>query len=86
MITITIICFRITVFQNIHIRKTDNTKAIAKLTVPVLATPSTAHNFVTVINAYETTKQVVKYLGIPGEEYSQTFQSRLAGDKWLSLY
>jgi ferrochelatase len=32
---------------------------------------------------YETTKQVVKLLGIPEGKYSQTFQSRLAGDKWL---
>jgi ferrochelatase len=35
---------------------------------------------------YETTKQVVKLLGIPEGKYSQTFQSRLAGDKWLTPY
>jgi protoheme ferro-lyase len=34
---------------------------------------------------YET-KQVVKLLGIPEGKYSQTFQSRLAGDKWLTPY
>jgi ferrochelatase len=32
------------------------------------------------------TKQVVKLLGIPEGKYSQTFQSRLAGDKWLTPY
>jgi hypothetical protein len=37
-------------------------------------------SFATVIS-YETTKQVVKLLGIPEGKYSQTFQSRLAGDK-----
>ena len=35
---------------------------------------------------HETTKQVVKLLGIPEGKYSQTFQSRLAGDKWLTPY
>jgi ferrochelatase len=30
--------------------------------------------------------QVVKLLGIPEGKYSQTFQSRLAGDKWLTPY
>jgi ferrochelatase len=29
---------------------------------------------------------VVKLLGIPEGKYSQTFQSRLAGDKWLTPY
>ena len=29
---------------------------------------------------------MVKYLGIPEGKYSQTFQSRLAGDKWLTPY
>jgi ferrochelatase len=28
----------------------------------------------------------VKLLGIPEGKYSQTFQSRLAGDKWLTPY
>jgi ferrochelatase len=28
----------------------------------------------------------VKTLGIPEGKYSQTFQSRLAGDKWLTPY
>jgi ferrochelatase len=48
-------------------------------------TPSPAHEFC-YRQCYETTKQVVKLLGIPEGKYSQTFQSRLAGDKWLTLH
>jgi ferrochelatase len=49
-------------------------------------TPSPAHEFCYRHQCYETTKQVVKLLGIPEGKYSQTFQSRLAGDKWLTPY
>jgi ferrochelatase len=49
-------------------------------------TPSPAHEFCYSHQCYETTKQVVKQLGIPEGKYSQTFQSRLAGDKWLTPY
>jgi len=45
-----------------------------------------AHEFCYRHQCYETTKQVVKLLGIPEGKYSQTFQSRLAGDKWLTPY
>jgi ferrochelatase len=42
-------------------------------------------SFATVISVTKQ-KQVVKLLGIPEGKYSQTFQSRLAGDKWLTPY
>jgi protoheme ferro-lyase len=41
-------------------------------------------SFATVISVTKR-KQVVKLLGIPEGKYSQTFQSRLAGDKWLNF-
>ena len=69
-----------------HIRKTDVTKSHCKIDGSCCNTPSPAHEFCYRHQCYETTKQVVELLGIPKEKYSQTFQSRLAGDKWLEPY
>ena len=69
-----------------HIRKTDVTKSHCKMDRTCCDTPSPAHEFCYSHQCYETTKHVVKTLGIPEEKYSQTFQSRLAGDKWLTPY
>ena len=69
-----------------HIRKTDITKSHCKIDGSCCNTASTAHEFCYRHQCYETTKQVVKMLGIPEGKYSQTFQSRLAGDKWLTPY
>lgn len=69
-----------------HIRKTDVTTSHCKINGSCCNTPSPAHEFCYRHQCYETTKQVVKLLGIPEEKYSQTFQSRLAGDKWLEPY
>jgi ferrochelatase len=63
-----------------HIRKTDITKSHCKIDGSCCNTPSPAHEFCYRHQCYETTK-VVKLLGIPEGKYSQTFQSRLAGDK-----
>jgi len=69
-----------------HIRKTDVTKSHCKIDGSCCNTPSPAHEFCYRHQCYETTKQVVQLLGIPEDKYSQTFQSRLAGDKWLTPY
>ena len=69
-----------------HIRKTDITKSHCAIDGSCCNTPSPAHEFCYRHQCYETTKQVVKLLGIPEGKYSQTFQSRLAGDKWLTPY
>lgn len=69
-----------------HIRKTDVTKSHCKIDGSCCKTPSPAHEFCYRHQCYETTKQVVDFLGIPEGKYSQTFQSRLAGDKWLTPY
>jgi len=69
-----------------HIRKTDITKSHCKIDGSCCNTPSPAHEFCYRHQCYETTKQVIKLLGIPEGKYSQTFQSRLAGDKWLTPY
>jgi ferrochelatase len=67
-----------------HIRKTDITKSHCKIDGSCCNTPSQHMNCYR-HQCYETTKQVVKLLGIPEGKYSQTFQSRL-GDKWLTPY
>lgn len=69
-----------------HIRKTDVTKSHCKIDGSCCNTPSPAHEFCYRHQCFETTKQIVKLLGIPEGKYSQTFQSRLAGDKWLTPY
>ena len=69
-----------------HIRKTDVTKSHCKIDGSCCNTPSPAHEFCYRHQCFETTRQVVKLLNIPKDKYSQTFQSRLAGDKWLEPY
>lgn len=69
-----------------HVRKTDVTKSHCTIDGSCCNTPSPAHEFCYRHQCYETTKQVVKLLGISEDKYSQTFQSRLAGDKWLTPY
>ena len=69
-----------------HIRKTDITKSHCKIDRTCCSTPSPAHEFCYSHQCYETTKLVTEYLNIPKEKYGQTFQSRLAGDKWLTPY
>lgn len=69
-----------------HIRKTDITKSHCKIDGSCCNTPSPAHEFCYRHQCFETTRQVVELLNIPKEKYSQTFQSRLAGDKWLEPY
>ncbi|WP_339887368.1 ferrochelatase [uncultured Flavobacterium sp.] len=69
-----------------HIRKTDVTKSHCKIDGSCCNTPSPAHEFCYRHQCYETTKLVVEFLGLEEGKYSQTFQSRLAGDKWLTPY
>ncbi len=69
-----------------HIRKTDITNSHCKINNTCCFTPSPAHEFCYRHQCFETTRQVVEILGIPREKYSESFQSRLAGDKWLEPY
>lgn len=69
-----------------HIRKTDVTKSHCKINDTCCVTQSAAHKFCYRHQCYETTRLVVEQLGIPEDKYSLTFQSRLAGDKWLEPY
>src|SRR5690606_6850244 len=69
-----------------HIRKTDVTKSHCKINSTCCVTPSAAHAFCYRHQCYETTRLVAEKLGISENKYSLTFQSRLAGDKWLEPY
>ncbi len=69
-----------------HIRKTDVTKSHCRIDNQCCVTPSPAHEFCYRHQCFETTRQVVELLGIPRGKYSETFQSRLVGDKWLEPY
>ncbi|WP_177761299.1 ferrochelatase [Flavobacterium sp. I3-2] len=69
-----------------HIRKTDVTKSHCKIDGSCCATASEAHAFCYRHQCYETTRLVTEYLQIPKDKYTLTFQSRLAGDKWLEPY
>lgn len=69
-----------------HIRKTDVTKSHCKMNDSCCVTASPAHEFCYRHQCHETTRQVVALLGLPADKYSQTYQSRLAGDKWLDPY
>lgn len=69
-----------------HIRKTDVTRSHCKIDGSCCNTPTPAHEFCYRHQCFETTRQVVEYLGIPKDKYSESFQSRLAGDKWLEPY
>jgi ferrochelatase len=69
-----------------HIRKTDVTKSHCQINAACCVTPSPAHEFCYRHQCFETTRQVVELLKIPKDKYSESFQSRLAGDKWLEPY
>ncbi|MEW5676631.1 ferrochelatase [Flavobacterium enshiense] len=69
-----------------HIRKVDPTKSHCKIDDNCCSVASPAQEFCYRHQCTETTRQVVEILGLPKEKYSQTYQSRLAGDKWLEPY
>lgn len=69
-----------------HIRKTDVTKSHCKIDGSCCATASEAHAFCYRHQCYETTRLVAEQLQLPKDKYTLTFQSRLAGDKWLEPY
>lgn len=71
-----------------HVRKTDKTKSHKKFITNQMCcevgTPEAEFCYRT--HCYETTRLVAEKLQIPKDKYCVTFQSRLAGDKWLEPY
>lgn len=69
-----------------HIRKSDITKCHCKIDNSCCQTKSDAHAYCYRHQCYETTRQVAEYLELRPGSFSTSFQSRLAGDKWLRPY
>jgi ferrochelatase len=69
-----------------HLRKTDITKSHCKPDQSCCQTPSVAHEYCYRHQCYETTRLVAAYLELKPGTFSTSFQSRLAGDKWLDPY
>ncbi len=69
-----------------HIRKSDPTHFHCKIDGSCCTTNSVAHHTCYRHQVYETTELVKAHLGLPEEQVSTSFQSRLAGDPWLKPY
>ncbi|ADV48965.1 Ferrochelatase [Cellulophaga algicola DSM 14237] len=69
-----------------HIRKSDPTKFHCKIDGSCCQTNSVAHNTCYRHQCYDTTERVKKYLGLPEDKVSVSFQSRLPNDPWLKPY
>ncbi|MGB5370783.1 MAG: ferrochelatase [Flavobacteriaceae bacterium] len=69
-----------------HIRKSDPTRFHCKIDGRCCSINSVAHYTCYRHQVYETTELVKAHLGLPEEQVSSSFQSRLAGDPWLKPY
>lgn len=69
-----------------HILKSDPTNSHCKIDGNCCNTPSVAHETCYRHQCFETTKQIVKNLGLQEGTYSNSFQSRLGRDPWLKPY
>lgn len=69
-----------------HILKSDTTKSHCKIDGTCCNTPSKAHQTCYRHQCLETTKSIVKSLGLKDGSYSNSFQSRLLKDPWLKPY
>ncbi len=69
-----------------HIYKTDPTNFHCKIDGSCCNMPSKAHRTCYRHQCFETTKGIVKTLGLKEGTYSNSFQSRLLKDPWLKPY
>ncbi len=69
-----------------HIKKSDPTKFHCKINDECCNTNSVAHNTCYRHQCFETTKRVIKELGLSADKVSNSFQSRLLNDPWLKPY
>ena len=69
-----------------HILKTDPTKNHCKIDGSCCEKASKAHDTCYRHQCFETTKEIVKELGLKEGTYSNSFQSRLLKDPWLKPY
>jgi len=69
-----------------HILKSDPTKSHCKIDGSCCETASISHKTCYRHQCFETTKAIVKELGLKEGMYSNSFQSRLIKDPWLKPY
>ena len=69
-----------------HIKKSDVTQSHCKIDASCCQTPSKAHEFCYRHQAYKSTEEIAKRLGLEEGRYSTSFQSRLGRDPWLQPY
>ena len=69
-----------------HILKSDTTQSHCKIDGSCCETASEAHKTCYRHQCFETTKGIVKQLGLKEGTYSNSFQSRLLKDPWLKPY
>lgn len=69
-----------------HILKSDTTGSHCKLDGSCCEKASKAHATCYRHQCFETTKEIVKTLGLKEGSYSNSFQSRLGRDPWLKPY
>jgi ferrochelatase len=69
-----------------HIRKSDPTRFHCKIDGSCCKVNSVAHHTCYRHQCYKTTSLVTAALGLSEDQFSTSFQSRLAGDPWLKPY
>jgi ferrochelatase len=69
-----------------HIKKSDPTNSHCKIDGSCCDRNSVAHHTCYRHQCFETTKEIVKELGLKEGTYSNSFQSRLLKDPWLKPY
>jgi len=69
-----------------HLRKGDSSKAHCTLVPDCCTTCSAAHATCYKAQCLATTRALVRRAGIPADRHSVSFQSRLAGEPWLTPY
>lgn len=69
-----------------HIKKSDPTNHHCKIDRSCCERNSVAHHTCYRHQCFETTKGIVKKLGLEKETFSNSFQSRLLNDPWLKPY
>ena len=69
-----------------HIRKSDPTRFHCKIDGSCCSTNSVAHHTCYRHQCYYTTEEIKKYLQLPEDKVSVSFQSRLPNDPWLKPF
>jgi protoporphyrin/coproporphyrin ferrochelatase len=69
-----------------HLRKADSSRAHCLTVKDCCTTCSPAHHTCYRAQCFKVTEEIVRRAALPKEKFSISFQSRLAGEPWLSPY